>query len=70
MQKRVSFFITCLVAMNVTAQPFLDVANIRFTRAFHIKKSNATPFSYLYISHDLPFKIPFESFIKFSHIIN
>ena len=66
MQKRLTFFIACLYALSVVAQPYIDVINIRYTRAFDTKNSNATPFSHLYIGQDLPFKMKKNKFIVLS----
>ena len=66
MQKRLALFIGCLAALSVTAQPYVDVVNIRYTRSFDTKNSNATPFSHVYIGSDLPFKMKKNKLIVLS----
>ena len=52
-----AFLILFLIRFtNVTAQPYVDPLNIRYTYAFKNNQPNATPFSHLFIGSDIPFK--------------
>lgn len=56
----------CLVTFSLAAQPYVDPFNIRYTRAFDTKNSNATPFSHLYIGPDFPIRMKKSKYLVFS----
>jgi len=56
------FFIPCIL----TAQPYVDPLNIRYTNAFKGKDQPATPFQHLYIGSDLPVKLKHDALLIFS----
>lgn len=53
---------TCVVL----AQPYVDLANARYTRAFTNPDKNATPFSHLYIGSDIPIQLKNQVYIILS----
>lgn len=66
MYKYLFFIILSVPALDLAAQPYIDPFNIRYTRAFDTKSSNATPFSHVYIGPDFPFKMKKNKFLVFS----
>jgi len=50
----------------VTAQPYVDPLNIRYTNAFKGKNPSATPFTHLYIGSDFPVKMKHNGLLIFS----
>src|SRR3954454_16259241 len=49
-------FIFLFYCTGLKAQPYVDPLNIRYTHAFKSDRSNAVPFSHLYIGSDIPVK--------------
>ena len=63
-------FLFCLLLLNkiaVTAQPYVDPVQVRYTYAFQSHNtSRGTPFTHLWVGSDLPVKIKNKTYLLFS----
>ena len=57
--------LNCL-SYSLSAQPYVDPLNLRYTYAFRNNAAFATPHSHLYIGSDLPIKLKASTYLLLS----